>query len=59
MIPEGGPPLVAIGGITPENVGEVAAAGADGSCVIAAVTQADDPREAAERLLTAFRAARP
>ncbi len=54
-----GPPLVAIGGITPENVGEVAAAGADAICVIAAVTQADDPREAAERLLSAFRAARP
>ena len=50
-----GPPLVAIGGITPENAGEVAAAGADGICVIAAVTQADDPREAAERLLSAFR----
>lgn len=58
LIPPGGPPLVAIGGITPENVGEVAAAGADGICVIAAVTQADDPREAAERLLTAFRAPR-
>ena len=58
LVPPDGPPLVAIGGITPENVGEVAAAGADGICVIASVTQADDPCEAAELLLSAFRAAR-
>ena len=55
--PPDGPPLLAIGGITPENVGEVARAGADGICVIAAVTQADDPRTAAARLLEAFNAA--
>ena len=59
LIPPAGPPLVAIGGITTENVGEVAAAGADGICVIATVTQADDPREAAELLLSAFRTGRP
>ena len=53
-----GPPLLAIGGITPENVGEVARAGADGICVIAAVTQADDPRAAAARLLEAFEVAK-
>ena len=58
-MPPDGPPLLAIGGITPENVGEVARAGADGICVIAAVTQADDPRAAATRLLEAFEAARP
>ena len=56
-MPPDGPPLLAIGGITPENVGEVARAGADGICVIAAVTQADDPRAAAARLLEAFNAA--
>ena len=56
-VPPGGPPLLAIGGITPENAGEVARAGADGVCVIAAVTQAGDPRAAAARLLEAFRAA--
>ena len=56
-MPVDGPPLLAIGGITPENVGEVARAGADGICVIAAVTQADDPRTAAARLLAAFNAA--
>ena len=53
-----GPPLLAIGGITPENVAEVARAGADGICVIAAVTQAEDPCAAAARLLEAFNAAR-
>ena len=46
-MPPDGPPLLAIGGITPENAAEVARAGADGVCVIAAVTQADDPRAAA------------
>ena len=56
-MPPDGPPLLAIGGITPENVGDVARAGADGICVIAAVTQADDPRAAAARLLAAFQAA--
>lgn len=57
LVPADGPPVLAIGGITPENVGEVAKAGADGICVIAAVTSAPDPRAAAERLLTAFREA--
>jgi len=49
-------PLVGIGGITAENAGEVAAAGADGVAVITAITRADDPgaataslREAVER----------
>ena len=57
-MPPDGPPLLAIGGITPENAGEVARAGADAVCVIAAVTQADDPRAAASRLLEAFQAAK-
>ena len=57
-MPPGGPPLLAIGGITPDNVGEVARAGADAVCVIAAVTQADDPRAAASRLVDAFQAAK-
>ena len=49
-------PLVGIGGITAENAGEVARAGADGVAVITAITRADDPeaattalREAVER----------
>ena len=57
-VPPGGPPLVAIGGITRENVAQVAQAGADAVCVIGAVTQAEDPRRAAEALLAAFRQAR-
>jgi thiamine-phosphate pyrophosphorylase len=56
LIPADGPPLVAIGGITPANVAEVARAGADGVCVIGAVTGAPDPRAAAAGLLAAFRA---
>ncbi len=53
-IPAGGPPLVAIGGITPENAAQVVSAGADSLCVVAAVTQAAQPREAAERLRAAL-----
>ena len=55
---EGGPPLLAIGGVTPENAPEVARAGADGICVIAAVTLADDPRAVAKRLADAFASAK-
>ena len=57
-LPEGGPPLLAIGGVAPENAGEVARAGADGVCVIAAVTLAADPRAAAARLVEAFASAK-
>ena len=56
-VPADGPPVVAIGGITEENAAEIAAAGADGICVIAAVSSAEDPCEAAARLLAAFRGA--
>lgn len=56
-IPTNGPPLVAIGGITRQNVAQVAKAGADGVCVISAVTLADDPVNAAKKLLEAFREA--
>ena len=44
-------PFVGIGGITPENAGDVVAAGADGVAVISAITGADDP-EAATRSLS-------
>lgn len=57
-LPEDGPPLLAIGGVTPENAGEVARAGADGVCAIAAVTLAADPRAAAARLAEAFASAK-
>ncbi len=43
-------PLVAIGGITEENVREVMRAGADGIAVISAVYAAPDMEEAARRL---------
>ena len=43
-------PLVAIGGITDENVESVVEAGADAVAVIGAVAGAADPREAAKRL---------
>ncbi|MBM3939593.1 MAG: thiamine phosphate synthase [SAR202 cluster bacterium] len=59
LVPDGDTPIVGIGGITLANVARVAEAGADGICVISAVTQADDPRKAAAELLEAFRRAKP
>jgi thiamine-phosphate pyrophosphorylase len=46
-------PVVGIGGITPENAADVAAAGADGVAVITAITQADDPEGATRDLAAA------
>lgn len=43
-------PLIAIGGITPENADPVLAVGADGVAVITAITAAPSPRDAARRL---------
>ena len=43
--------LVAIGGITLDNVDQVLEAGADGICVISAVCSADDPEAAARSLV--------
>jgi thiamine-phosphate pyrophosphorylase len=51
-------PLVAIGGITPANVGEVIEAGADTAAVISAVGGAPDPAAAVRRFLDAIRGAR-
>jgi thiamine-phosphate pyrophosphorylase len=51
-------PLVGIGGITPENVGEVIRAGADGVAVISAVCAARDPAAASADFLDAIRRAR-
>ena len=50
-------PVVAIGGINETNIGEVAAAGADCACVVSAITFADDPRAATQRLVELFEGA--
>lgn len=47
-------PVLAIGGITPERVPEVIAAGADGVAVIGAIWDAADPRAAARALRAAL-----
>lgn len=53
-------PLVAIGGITPDNVEKVIRAGADGVAVISSVLGAPDPLAATRALLEQIRsAARP
>ncbi|MGH7369988.1 MAG: thiamine phosphate synthase, partial [Candidatus Methylomirabilaceae bacterium] len=50
-------PLIAIGGIRPDNVGDVIRAGAAGVAVISAVAGADDIRAATRALLEAIRRA--
>ena len=51
-----GIPVVAIGGITLDNIDPVLEAGADGICVIGAVCLADDPEQAARLLVERIRA---
>jgi thiamine-phosphate pyrophosphorylase len=51
-------PLIGIGGITADTVGEVIRAGADGVAVISAVCSAPDPEGATRRLVEAIREAR-
>jgi thiamine-phosphate pyrophosphorylase len=51
-------PLVAIGGIGLDTIGEVAAAGAASAAVIGAIFDAPDPRARAAELAAAFRAGR-
>ena len=51
-------PVVGIGGITAENAGPVAAAGADGVAVITAITRADDPETATRELAAVVERAR-
>jgi thiamine monophosphate synthase len=47
-------PIIAIGGVTPDRVAEVMAAGAAGVAVIRAILSADDPKAAAESLASAL-----
>ena len=50
-------PIVAIGGISADNIVDVVRAGADCACVVSAVTFADDPEAAARRLVELIAAA--
>lgn len=50
-----GVPVIAIGGINAQNIGQIADAGADSACVATAVTKADDPEAAARELTSLFR----
>jgi thiamine-phosphate pyrophosphorylase len=52
-------PMVGIGGITHDNVGDVIRAGADGVAVISAICAAPDPAAAVRRFLELIRSARP
>ena len=56
--PEIALPLVAIGGITLDNVAEIVRAGADAVAVISAVCAAPDPAQATRSFLERIRAAR-
>jgi thiamine-phosphate pyrophosphorylase len=47
-------PVVAIGGLTPENSAPVLAAGADGLAVVSAIVAADDPEAATRRFARLF-----
>lgn len=49
-------PLCVIGGITAENVHQLAGCGVDLVCVISAIARADDPKAAAEELAEAMQA---
>lgn len=52
-----GVPVIAIGGINAENIGQVADAGADSVCVATAVTKADNPESATRQLDELFQRA--
>jgi len=45
-----GIPVYAIGGISPDNIGRVRAADADGACVMSGAMTCDDPREYLRKL---------
>lgn len=47
-------PTIGIGGVTPDNARQVAAAGAAGAAVIGAVMAAPEPADSVRRLLAAF-----
>ena len=47
-------PVVAIGGITKDNLAAVIESGADAACVVSAITMSDDPEEAARYLVNVW-----
>ena len=47
-------PIVAIGGLTPENSGALPAAGADGFAVVSAIVGAEDPEVVARKFARLF-----
>jgi thiamine-phosphate pyrophosphorylase len=49
-----GKPIVAIGGLTPDNSAPVLAAGADGLAVVSAIVAAADPEATARRFIALF-----
>lgn len=49
-----GKPIVAIGGLTPDNSAAALAAGADGLAVVSAIVAADDPEAAARGFMALF-----
>jgi thiamine-phosphate pyrophosphorylase len=51
-------PVLAVGGVRPDNAAEVIEAGASGASVISAIETADDPQAAARQLVEAIREAR-
>lgn len=51
-------PIIAIGGISSENISEVFKAGADGAAVISAVLDAPDVRSASQKLIDRIRGLR-
>lgn len=52
-----GVPVIAIGGINAENIGQIADAGADAACVASAITKSDDPEAATRQLDQLFQRA--
>jgi thiamine-phosphate pyrophosphorylase len=54
LVAEAGIPAVAIGGITADRAPDLSGRGLIGICVVSAICLADDPKAAAEDLLSAF-----
>ncbi|WP_067220654.1 thiamine phosphate synthase [Marinomonas gallaica] len=51
-------PIVAIGGIRPDNLAEIASTGVHGIALVSAICTSDDPKQAAQSLLDCIQRAR-